>query len=147
MKKIITDLTKEPPRSPKIKLGGFVILARAIDKCRATLADKVGEYEFNCELDNFLFSFKGIDGLDLKKYISEGHIDDEIVGWVKSHGISRNESEIREWSQKMMKYDYSDNPENKEWLEEENLKLGLQKGGLLFDYLEKDDEISFKNLK
>ena len=33
------DLTKEAPRSPKTKLGGFVILARTIDKCRALLDD------------------------------------------------------------------------------------------------------------
>lgn len=141
------DLTKEAPRSPKFILGGFVILARAIDKCRASLSGKAGEYEFNCELDNMLFNFKGIEGTDFKEYISQGHTDDEIVAWVKSHGVPKSESEISQWSKDMMSFDYSDNVENKEWLEGENVKLGLPKGGLLFDYLEKDDEVTFKKAK
>ena len=61
------DLTKEAPRSPHTKLGGFVILARAIDKCRATINGVVGEYEFNCPLDRMLFDWKGIGGEDFQK--------------------------------------------------------------------------------
>jgi hypothetical protein len=33
-----TDLTLRPPRSPRIRLGGFAILARMLDKGRATIA-------------------------------------------------------------------------------------------------------------
>jgi hypothetical protein len=140
------NLTREAPRSPKVILGGFVILARAIDKCRAVLAGTEGGYEFNCELDNFLFRFKGILGKDLKKYIAQGHTDDEIVTWVVSQGTKRSQTEIDAWSTMMMNYDYSDNQENKEWLEGENEKLGLPKSGFLFDYLEADDKASFDSL-
>ena len=31
------DLSKEPPRSPRIRVGGFAILARMADKGRASL--------------------------------------------------------------------------------------------------------------
>ena len=37
------DLTERPPRSFRVRLGGFVILARMIDKGRATLSKKNGE--------------------------------------------------------------------------------------------------------
>ena len=30
------DLTQRPPRSPRVRLGGFVILPRMLDKGRAT---------------------------------------------------------------------------------------------------------------
>ena len=56
------NLTKEPPRSPKTGLGGYVILSRTIDKCRALLWGNIGEYHFDCPLDNMLFGFKGIKG-------------------------------------------------------------------------------------
>src|SRR4029077_20935443 len=46
------DLTKEPPRSPKTRVGGYVILGRTIDKCRALLWGNIGEYHFDCPLDN-----------------------------------------------------------------------------------------------
>ena len=32
------DLTQRPPRSPRVRLGGYAILARCLDKGRATLA-------------------------------------------------------------------------------------------------------------
>ena len=35
------DLTQHPPRSPRGRLGGYVILPRCLDKGRATLAGLV----------------------------------------------------------------------------------------------------------
>jgi hypothetical protein len=32
-------------------LGGYVIAARTLDKCRASLNDTLGEYKFDCTLD------------------------------------------------------------------------------------------------
>ncbi len=38
------DLTKDYPRSPREQLDGIMILPRAIDKARAQLEGKLGEY-------------------------------------------------------------------------------------------------------
>ena len=38
------DLRKTPPRSPRQKLGGFVIAARMVDKARADLLGINGEF-------------------------------------------------------------------------------------------------------
>lgn len=35
---------KEFPRSPRNTLGGYVLAARAVDKCRAVLVDWQGDY-------------------------------------------------------------------------------------------------------
>ena len=32
------DLTQRPPRSPRVRLGGYTILPRLLDKARATIA-------------------------------------------------------------------------------------------------------------
>ena len=53
------DLTKQPPRSPRVRLGGYVILPRMLDKGRATIAGKNGEYHYACPLDQ---QFPGICG-------------------------------------------------------------------------------------
>ncbi len=37
LRTLAKDLTKEAPRSPRALLGGFVILARCVDKCRSAL--------------------------------------------------------------------------------------------------------------
>jgi hypothetical protein len=47
LKELARDLRKQPPRSPHEKLGGFVIAARSLDKCRAFLAGINGEYNFH----------------------------------------------------------------------------------------------------
>jgi len=37
-------MEKNSPRSPRAKLAGYVLAARAVDKCRAVLLDWQGEY-------------------------------------------------------------------------------------------------------
>jgi uncharacterized protein DUF5069 len=55
----VKDLSKEPPRSPRERIGGYCILGRMIDKGRAALDGTTGQYEFNCGMDQMLFRFKG----------------------------------------------------------------------------------------
>src|SRR5580692_7822295 len=45
------DLTQRPPRSFRVRLGNYVVLARMLDKGRATLAGKNGEYICNSPTD------------------------------------------------------------------------------------------------
>ena len=139
------DLTKEAPRSPHTRLGGFVILARTIDKCRATLVGKVGEYHFDCPLDKGLFGFKGIKGDDFKKFVATGATDAEITEWVKQNGVAKTDTEIAEWSKKCEAENYSGKPDKQGWLEGENVRLGLPKDSTLFDMLDADDKACFKD--
>jgi len=143
------DLTKEAPRSPYDELHGFAILPRTIDKCRAAIAGTIGEYHFDCPLDNVLFSFKDIKGDDFKAYVAEGHDDDEIAEWVMANGKTKTPDEIEAWSERFHHdYSYSDGsngPEKKAWFEGECKRLGLEPEKVtLFDMLEVDDLASFK---
>ena len=65
------DLTKQPPRSPRVRLGGYVILPRMLDKGRATLAGKHGEYKYACPLDQRWLEFAGINAEGLKRQFCE----------------------------------------------------------------------------
>ena len=64
VKKLAKDLRKGCPRSPREKLGGYVIAARCVDKCRAFLLGIIGingEYNYwPCSLASQWFSFTGI---------------------------------------------------------------------------------------
>ena len=73
------DLTKEAPRSPRVRIGGYAILARTYDKCRALLWGDIGEYHFDCPLDNMLFGFKGVKGDDFKAEVEKGATDEEMA--------------------------------------------------------------------
>jgi hypothetical protein len=61
------DLTKQPPRSPRVRLGGYAILPRCLDKGRAEIAGKNGDYHYACPLDQQFLTFAGIDPKALKK--------------------------------------------------------------------------------
>ena len=92
------DLTKEAPRSPRNRLGGYVILARMTDKGRATLAGTMGEYHFACPLDRMLFGFKEIQAEEVKKLLASGATDEQVVYWFSEHGTQKGDDEIQAWS-------------------------------------------------
>ncbi len=139
------DLTTEPPRSPRIRLGGYVILARTTDKCRALLAGRIGEYHFDCPLDNMLFGFKGLTGDDFKAEVERGAADDEMVRWLDTHGVPKTPEEITDWSDFMEAFNPYEDPERREWFAEQTRALGLDPAKTtLFDWLEADDKASFK---
>ncbi len=141
------DLTKEPPRSPLVRVGGFSIIARTIDKCRANIAGTAGEYHFNCPLDKYLFDFMGIDAVKFKTFVGEGHTDEEAAQWVKVNGVQKTQEEIVQWSdtQDQSTYHTNPNPEKKEWFDGECAKLGLDpEVTSLFQYLDADDKATFQ---
>ena len=91
------DLTKFPPRSPRVRLGGYVILPRMLDKGRATLAGKNGEYHYACPLDERFLEFAGIDPKALKKQL--GKSDSEVLEWINANAKHRRtQPEIAAWS-------------------------------------------------
>src|SRR5918998_1329908 len=113
------DLTKEAPRSPKERLGGYVILARTLDKCRALLWGNIGEYHFDCPLDNMLFGFKGVTGDDFKAEVEKGATDKEMANWLDNHGTNKTPEEVEAWSDQIEAANPYNNPEKREWFEEQ----------------------------
>jgi len=138
------DLTKEPPRSPRVRIGGYAIMARTTDKCRALLGGKIGEYHYDCPLDNILFGFKGVTGDDFKARVQAGASDEELAAWLNSHGVPKTPAEIKEWSDGVEATNPYNNPERRDWYAEQTRTLGLDPAKTpLFDWLEADDKASY----
>lgn len=94
-----TDLTQRPPRSPRVRLGGYTILPRMLDKGRALIAGKPGEYHYNCPMDQLFLAFAGIDADELKSQLALGKGDGEILEWVQANAKNkRAQFEINAWS-------------------------------------------------
>lgn len=135
------DLRREPPRSPRIRIGGYAILGRTIDKCRALVAGDIGEYHFDCPLDNMLFGFKQVTGADFKAQIENGASDQQMAEWLDQAGAKKTPDEIKQWSDEVEATNYSDNPEKRDWFVEQLKPLGLDPATTtLFDWLEIDDK-------
>ena len=94
------DLTQRPPRSPRVRLGGYVLLPRILDKGRAALAGKLGEYRFGGKgMDRHFFNFTGIEFEALKAEIAKDGGDGELLAWINTNAKhSRQPWEIAAWS-------------------------------------------------
>ncbi len=96
--KLAPDLTNGFPRSPREMLAGYIIAPRAVDKCRAQLAGKIGSYTYDGFMDNLFFSFAGLKGSDLRDFIATGPDDEAVSQWITEHAIKRPRIEIIRWN-------------------------------------------------
>jgi len=124
-------------------LGGYAILPRMLDKGRATIAGKNGEYHYACPLDMQFLEFVGIDPKALKKQLTKS--DTAVLEWVKANAKhQRTGPEIVAWSA-WQEQRAPDNPDSREYFN------GLHKAGApkrtdivtWFDVLDLDDYVSF----
>jgi hypothetical protein len=141
---IARDLAKQAPHSPRERISGFAIASRAVDKCRASMAGTLGEYHYDCPLDNMLFSFKGINGGQFKAAVQAAKNYEDIGAWLQANGTAKTQSEIKTWSDTMEAGSPINNPEKSAHFIENCTKLGLKpETSTTFDWLEADDRASF----
>ncbi len=139
------DLTKRPPRSPRARLGNYVILPRMLDKGRATIAGKNGEYNFDCPMDQHFVNFVNVDAKGIRQQLEAGKGDQEVLEWIEANCKSkRTPSEIAAWS------DYHDHRgfgdiESMQWVAEQIQKYGPKREDIdtWFALLDLDDYVSF----
>jgi len=101
---------KNYPRSPRETLGGYVLAARALDKCRAVLAGCAGEYHSNCPLDQRWLKFAEIDYEAYKSFVATGATDEEVAAWIGEQARKRPRAEIIGWNNKERDLRLSDLP-------------------------------------
>jgi hypothetical protein len=139
------DLTKGPPRSPRVGLGGYAILPRMLDKGRATIAGKHGEYHYDCPTDQRFLNFVGISADALKKQLAAGKGDGEILQWIEKNAkYKRTEAEIASWSAHCAQRAPADT-ESREWFNGQHAKIAPKREDVAtwFDLLDLDDYVSF----
>ncbi len=92
------DLSVDHPRSPRETIAGYVIAARTLDKCRSLLNGTIGEYHYDCPLDNVFFEFAGLTGDQFKDFVATGASDDEVGAWIEEHATKRERIELIRWN-------------------------------------------------
>jgi hypothetical protein len=95
------DLTKTYPRSVHEKWLGVVQLGRALDKGKAKAHGDIGEYNFDCPMDNAVFEFLGIKGEEFLNVIKNAKSDAEIEAYAKPFVDKKTAAQIeqcnRDW--------------------------------------------------
>ncbi len=103
LQSVARDLRKIAPRSPRQKLGGFVIAARMVDKARADLLGVNGEYNFYpCGLGAYFWKFTGLDHAQFREFVGTGASDEEIDKWIRENATQKDPKAIIKWNNEMI---------------------------------------------
>jgi hypothetical protein len=116
-----------------------------LDKGRATIAEKNGEFNYNCPLDQRFLDFVGIDAKALQKQLAAGKGDGEILEWINKTGKHKHsDPEIAAWSQLASERVPKD-LESRGYFNELQSKIAPQREDIAswFDLLDVDDHVTF----
>lgn len=88
------DLSTRAPRSPRVRLAGLYMLARTIDKLRATLpGGNLGPYQL-AGFSERLLAALGIAEDDIRAVVALAKDDDEVASWVLKYSDQSKYPEI-----------------------------------------------------
>lgn len=138
------DLTQDYPRSPRALFAGYLLIGRALDKCRAVINDTAGEYDYGCPLDQVFFEFTGIDQDKFKDFVATGATDEEVEDWIYEHAKNHTPAEVASWNFAMKCRRISELPPDRQaWAQEyllENVKPEIQEKVIFnFDLLDAEE--------
>ncbi len=108
------DLTTGIPRSPYERMLGMVFLPRTIDKARAELAGKEGEYLFRTGYSASGMEVLGISPEQLFEALRGHSTDEDIRGWIADKRESRTDLEIAKFNREAIER-RANTPEQIEW--------------------------------
>lgn len=139
------DLSQHPPRSPRSRLGGYAHFPRLLDKARAQIRGTLGDYTWNCPLDQRFFVFAGVSAEQLLAAVADGRGDAEMIEWLgATQHPKRAPWEILAWSNWLEGVAPGDVTRH-ETFAEHIRKMGPKRDDIrtMFDRLELDDYYSF----
>lgn len=138
------DLSQRAPRSPyRREVAGIFGLARMADKARAEMAGTLGEYIYNCPIDQAITDFAGFTAEDFREAAYQNPNDLELGDWVREH--------TRAHSGEISQFNHRISGKGPEDIKECAIfKAALAKAApnrtditTWFDLLDVDDEVSF----
>ena len=124
------------------------MLARMLDKARATLSGKQGDYIYGNPMDQLFFQFTGVSQDALLAEVKRGAGDWELLLWVNAHAApKRLPHEVRAWSSYMESMPVGE-AEDLEWFAQQARRLNPVRNDLqtVMDYLDADDHLSYGGL-
>ena len=117
-----------------------------LDKGRATVTGKHGEYHYACPLDHRFLDFVGIKPDALKKQLADGKGDTEILQWIQKNAkrIATPSRKSMAWSAYQEQRAPADT-ESREFFHGVHKKIAPKREDIAtwFDLLDLDDHVTF----
>lgn len=91
------------PRSPYARLGGYVHLARLVDKAKLHRQGLLDGYNYKTTgFDKHLLAFLKLQGDEFEEAANRLDHDEAILDWVRAHGAAHTPQEIEHWNAAMI---------------------------------------------
>jgi hypothetical protein len=129
------DLSQRPPRGPRERLAGLVLVPRTIDKMRASLpGGNLGGYKIP-GFSTQMLAMIGVSEADLLEAVRAASSDADVAAWLRSHTDTSKFDEVNKHFEARKVADLKD-PDDYHSRYPIAKRLGLDN---LFDVLEADD--------
>lgn len=96
------DLTKTTPRSVSSMMLGMVQLARTTDKAKALAHGNIGDYKYDCPMDEGLFEYLGMDPKAFLNAVKEAKNDSEIEAYAKTFVAKKDPRNVEAFNKKWL---------------------------------------------
>ena len=116
-----------------------------LDKGRAIIAGKHGEYKYACSLDQQFLTFAGVDPDKLKEQLAAGKSDGEILEWIYANAKNHHTPEqISHWSAAQEQRGPSD-ADSRQFFNKLKSECAPKRNDInaWFDLLDVDDYVSY----
>lgn len=140
------DLSLRAPRSPRVELGGLPVLARTIDRARASLpGGNLGQYDpvGSGGLSNIMLDGLGINPNDFVEAVTAAVTDQDVLDWVEKHSDSATWRVLGQRLSQMRLADVP--PERRAYIDSHYPRHIVERAETGFDLLDDDDRESFSS--
>ena len=132
------DLTNSVPRSPYEMIAGISIIARTKDKAQASNNGSLGEYHYNCPLDQKMFKFLGTNEKEFAAKVKELITDEEFTKWI-NQSFPKNQ-EAKDEFNNFARHDKPQDADGKAWMAQQKKDLGREDYNTYFDNIDADEK-------
>jgi hypothetical protein len=96
------DLTKNAPRSVRETMLGIVQLARTTDKAKAVAHGSIGEYHYDCPMDQGLFKYLEMDQKEFLNVVKSAKNDSEIETYANKFVAKKDPRSVEAFNKKWL---------------------------------------------
>lgn len=112
------DLTKQFPRSPRETIHGVAMAARTTDKARADAAGTVGEYHYNCGMDQQVFALLGTDPAAFQAAATADTTDEAVSRLIERHLAGKSPAAVEAHNSGLLNSAPAPGSEGAQWFEQ-----------------------------
>lgn len=98
------NLALAQPRSRRATIAGLAMAARTADKARAAVVGTLGNFKYDCSMDNKLIAFAGIDASEYLAAVTSSADDSGAEALLVSNIAGKSDDEVAAYNRGILEW-------------------------------------------